>query len=116
MKQTHLLPGWSGWLRMMTAAVALVAAIVPQRSHAEPVAPGLRNIVLVHGAFADGSSWTEVIAALQRKGYHVTAVQQELVKETGAHHVTLKSSHMSMVSHPADIARLIDRAARDSSR
>ncbi|MFX5530316.1 alpha/beta fold hydrolase, partial [Acinetobacter baumannii] len=38
----------------------------------------IRNIVLVHGAFADGSSWAEVIAALQRKGYHVTAVQNPL--------------------------------------
>jgi pimeloyl-ACP methyl ester carboxylesterase len=33
------------------------------------------NIVLVHGAFADGSSWSKVIAQLQEKGYNVTAVQ-----------------------------------------
>ncbi|MBV8047662.1 MAG: alpha/beta hydrolase [Paludibacterium sp.] len=266
MKQTNSLQGWSRWLRRMAAVVALAAVVVPQRSHAEPVAPGLRNIVLVHGAFADGSSWSEVIAILQRKGYHVTtvqnpltsladdvaatrrvlerqkggvllvghswagvvvteagnapnvkglvylsalvpdsnesvgdlltrlhapmaglkpdehgliwlddpeayrqvmagdvpaakarllaavqqpiaagafgekvshaawrdkpswylitendhallpAVQWELAQETGAHRVTLKSSHMSMVSHPADIARLIDRAARELSR
>lgn len=251
---------------MMAAAAALAAAIVPQLAQAEPAAPVLRNIVLVHGAFADGSSWAEVIAALQRKGYRVTAVQnpltsladdvaatrrvlerqqgdvllvghswagavvteagnapnvkglvylsalvpdsnesvgdllarlhapmegltpdgngliwlddpgayrqvmagdvpaararqlaavqqpiaaaafsgkvshaawrdkpswylvtgndhalppavqQALARETGAHRVTLESSHMSMVSHPADIARLIDRAARDASR
>lgn len=266
MKRANFLPGWSGRLRMMTAAVTLAAAIVPQLSHAEPGAPRLRNIVLVHGAFADGSSWSEVITALQRKGYRVTAVQnpltsladdvaatrrvlerqkgdvllvghswagavvteagnapnvkglvylsalvpdsnesvgdlltrlhapmeglkpdgngliwlddpnayrkvmagdvpaakarllaavqqpiaasafgekvshaawhdkpswylvtgddhalppavqRELVKETGAHRVALKSSHMSMVSHPADIVRLIDHAARDASR
>ncbi|MFX7816696.1 alpha/beta fold hydrolase, partial [Acinetobacter baumannii] len=36
------------------------------------------DIVLVHGAFADGSSWSKVIALLQRKGYHVTAVQNPL--------------------------------------
>ena len=78
MKRAHLRPGWSAWLRMMTAAVALAAAIVPQGSHAGPVAPWLRNIVPVHGAFADGSSWSEVIAGLQRKGYHVTAVQNPL--------------------------------------
>jgi pimeloyl-ACP methyl ester carboxylesterase len=266
MEQTHLQPGRSGWLRMIAAAIGLVAGLAPQLSHAEPAAPKLRNIVLVHGAFADGSSWSEVIAILQRKGYHVTAVQnsltslagdvaatrrvlerqkgdvllvghswagavvteagnapqvkglvylsacvpdsnesvgelltrlhapmegltpdgngliwldapeayrrvmagdvpaakarllaavqqpiaaaafsekvshaawrdkpswylvteddhalppavqQELVKQTGAHRLALKSSHMSMVSHPADIARLIERAARDSSR
>ncbi|MBN3938576.1 MAG: alpha/beta hydrolase [Nostoc sp.] len=33
------------------------------------------NIVLVHGAFADGSSWSKVIPLLQDKGLRVTAVQ-----------------------------------------
>jgi pimeloyl-ACP methyl ester carboxylesterase len=33
------------------------------------------NIVLVHGAWADGSCWTEVIKALQSEGFHVTAPQ-----------------------------------------
>jgi pimeloyl-ACP methyl ester carboxylesterase len=31
------------------------------------------NIVLVHGAWADGSSWSAVIERLQADGYHVTA-------------------------------------------
>jgi pimeloyl-ACP methyl ester carboxylesterase len=35
----------------------------------------LPNIVLVHGAWADGSSWSAVIARLQAEGYHVTAPQ-----------------------------------------
>jgi pimeloyl-ACP methyl ester carboxylesterase len=33
------------------------------------------NIVLVHGAWADGSSWSSVIERLQAHGYHVTAPQ-----------------------------------------
>ena len=33
------------------------------------------NIVLVHGAWADGSSWSSVIEHLQADGYHVTAPQ-----------------------------------------
>ena len=33
------------------------------------------NIVLVHGAWADGSSWSAVIGQLQARGYHVTAPQ-----------------------------------------
>jgi pimeloyl-ACP methyl ester carboxylesterase len=33
------------------------------------------NIVLVHGAWADGSSWSSVIERLQERGYHVTAPQ-----------------------------------------
>ena len=33
------------------------------------------NIVLIHGAWADGSSWSGVIQRLQADGYHVTAPQ-----------------------------------------
>jgi alpha-beta hydrolase superfamily lysophospholipase len=31
------------------------------------------NVVLIHGAFADGSSWSAVVEDLQAKGYDVTA-------------------------------------------
>src|SRR6202795_2723550 len=41
-------------------------------------APKARNIVLVHGLFADGSCWSEVIARLQPKGLQVTSVQNPL--------------------------------------
>ena len=34
----------------------------------------VKNIVLVHGAFADGSSWSKVIPLLQAKGFHVRSV------------------------------------------
>jgi pimeloyl-ACP methyl ester carboxylesterase len=37
------------------------------------------SIVLVHGAFADGTSWQQVIQLLQQDGYTVTAVQNPLV-------------------------------------
>jgi pimeloyl-ACP methyl ester carboxylesterase len=38
------------------------------------------NIVLVHGAWADGSSWSAVIQHLQADGYHVTAPQFGLTR------------------------------------
>ena len=38
----------------------------------------VKNIVLVHGAFADGSSWSKVIPLLQAKGFRVTAVGNPL--------------------------------------
>src|SRR3984885_12273530 len=38
----------------------------------------VRNVVLVHGAYADGSSWSEVIERLQAAGLTVTAVQNPL--------------------------------------
>jgi pimeloyl-ACP methyl ester carboxylesterase len=37
-----------------------------------------KNVVLVHGAWADGSSWSDVIPLLQNAGLHVTAVQNPL--------------------------------------
>jgi hypothetical protein len=37
-----------------------------------------RNIVLVHGAYADGSSWLEVISYVQAAGMKATAVQNPL--------------------------------------
>jgi len=39
---------------------------------------GIKNVVLVHGAFADGSCWSKVIPPLQTKGYDVIAVQNPL--------------------------------------
>jgi pimeloyl-ACP methyl ester carboxylesterase len=33
------------------------------------------NVVLVHGAWADGSTWSKVIPLLDKKGFNVTAVQ-----------------------------------------
>jgi pimeloyl-ACP methyl ester carboxylesterase len=40
--------------------------------------PKARNVVLVHGLFADGSSWSEVIARLQKAGLNATSVQNPL--------------------------------------
>jgi pimeloyl-ACP methyl ester carboxylesterase len=46
---------------------------------AQPAKPvEAKNVVLVHGSWADGSSWSEVIARLQAAGLHVTAVQNPL--------------------------------------
>ena len=38
----------------------------------------VRNVVLVHGAWADGSSWAKVIPILEKAGLHVVAVQNPL--------------------------------------
>lgn len=40
--------------------------------------PGIKNVVLVHGAWADGSSWSKLIPLLQAKGLHAVAVQNPL--------------------------------------
>jgi pimeloyl-ACP methyl ester carboxylesterase len=40
--------------------------------------PAVKNVVLVHGAFADGSSYAKVIPLLEAKGLNVVAVQNPL--------------------------------------
>lgn len=48
-------------------------------AQAQPAPPlKAKNVVLVHGAWADGSSWAEVIPILQAAGLKVTAVQNPL--------------------------------------
>jgi pimeloyl-ACP methyl ester carboxylesterase len=37
-----------------------------------------KNVVLVHGAFADGSGWRKVCSDLTERGYRVTIVQNPL--------------------------------------
>jgi pimeloyl-ACP methyl ester carboxylesterase len=60
-------------------AVGAAASLLPRLSLAEDAkAFGARNVVLVHGLFADGSSWSEVIPRLQAAGLNVTSVQNPL--------------------------------------
>ncbi|WP_338823286.1 alpha/beta hydrolase [Bradyrhizobium septentrionale] len=63
-----------------TASLAGAAAsLVSSRGMAATTSPvKARNVVLVHGLFADGSCWTEVIARLQAAGLNVTSVQNPL--------------------------------------
>ena len=66
-----------------TALIAIAGFLLTAGFHTEAVAQanspqGVRNIVIVHGAWADGSSWSKVIPLLQAKGLHVVAVQNPL--------------------------------------
>src|SRR5580765_2350527 len=58
-------------------AAGAAVALMPRLARAASV-PEARNIVLVHGLFADGSCWSEVIARLQTAGLNVTSVQNPL--------------------------------------
>jgi pimeloyl-ACP methyl ester carboxylesterase len=67
--------------RTLSAALVASAAasLISTRGMAAIPAPvKARNIVLVHGLFADGSCWSEVIAKLQAAGLNPTAVQNPL--------------------------------------
>lgn len=55
-----------------TASALALALVATTSAMAAPV----KNIVLVHGFFADGSGWKGVADILQRDGYQVAVVQQ----------------------------------------
>src|SRR6201982_3350016 len=59
-------------------AGAATSLITSRGIAANAAPPKARNIVFVHGLFADGSCWTEVIARLQAKGLNTTSVQNPL--------------------------------------
>jgi pimeloyl-ACP methyl ester carboxylesterase len=56
-------------------AVAFMALLATGQP---PASTKVKNIVLVHGAFADGTSWSKIIPILEARGYRVTAVQNPL--------------------------------------
>ncbi len=84
----------------------------------------LPNIVLVHGAWAEGSCWSAVIEHLQADGYTVTApefpetsladdvarLRQVLDRQHGP--IEVPASHVAMVSHPDEVVQLIETAAQ----
>jgi pimeloyl-ACP methyl ester carboxylesterase len=62
---------------MSLVAAGAASPLLQRVAAAQPV-PKARNIVFVHGLFADGSCWSEVITRLQPKGFNVTSVQNPL--------------------------------------
>lgn len=66
------------FLRRLLLSAALVAAAVVSSSAQTSTSVPIKNVVLVHGAWADGSSWSKVIPLLEAKGLHVVAVQNPL--------------------------------------
>lgn len=59
-------------VRFVMAGAGLLGLAAAQTPEA------VKNIVLVHGAWADGSSWDKVVPLLETKGYHVVAVHEPL--------------------------------------
>lgn len=57
---------------LTTLALSLVLSVYAQSSMAAPV----KNIILVHGAFVDGSGWDPVARILNKAGYKVSIVQE----------------------------------------
>src|ERR1700741_5506841 len=64
--------------RTLIGAAAAVAALPLLDRASAQTPPKTRNVVFVHGLFADGSCWSTVIARLQQKGINCTSVQNPL--------------------------------------
>ena len=71
----------SNWRNVMTKlyAVAVLASMLMgaalNAAAAGPAPTGIKNVVLVHGAFADGSGWEAVAKILEKDGYTVSVAQ-----------------------------------------
>jgi pimeloyl-ACP methyl ester carboxylesterase len=74
-------------MKIVASLIGLVAAAVVVLGGAgvQPSLPASDkpSIILIHGAFADGSGWREVIGQLQNDGYEVTAVQHQVAGLAG---------------------------------
>lgn len=81
-KEMHLKKSTAVHLLAIVLASALIAAVrdvggnSTQKSTAEKQGHRVRNIVLVHGAWADGSGWKSVYDILAKDGYNVSIVQE----------------------------------------
>lgn len=64
---------------------------------------GVKNIVLVHGAWADGSSWSSVIPLLEVQGFHVVAAQLPLTSLEDDDAATERAIARITAAHPGPV-------------
>src|SRR5258706_2935440 len=78
-KENEMKPNGRNVMTKLYAVAALACTVVGATLNAAPAGPapqtGIRNVVLVHGAFADGSGWEAVAKILEKDGYTVSVVQ-----------------------------------------
>ncbi|MBD0254118.1 MAG: alpha/beta hydrolase [Cytophagales bacterium] len=65
-------------LLLMALPVVLMPLLRSAPATAQSAPSGVKNVVLVHGAYADGFSWSKVIPQLHAKGFNLIAVQLPL--------------------------------------
>jgi pimeloyl-ACP methyl ester carboxylesterase len=98
---------WKTFRGLSTVVVAvalLVAATATGATEQQQQNRGVTNIVLVHGAWADGSSWSKVIPLLEARGLHVVAVQLPLTSQaddvaTVQRAIALVGGRLLLVAH-----------------
>src|SRR3989442_3908518 len=102
-------------------AIAIAVALQAPCASAQTAKDAKPTIVLVHGAFADGSSWQRVIPILQRDGYTVIAVQNPLTSlaadvETTKRVVDAQTGSVVLVGHSYGGAVITEAAAGGAHR
>ena len=112
--------------RMRIVLIAVVLAVAGLLVSASQIAPAgaatsaagsggpKPTIVLEHGAWADGSSWDGVIGLLIGTADHVIPPAEQLLmsKRASAHITEVDSGHLSLISHPGAVTRVIIAAAQ----
>ena len=104
---------FKGLSAAVVAVALLFATTATGAAKQEKQSRGVTNIVLVHGAWADGSSWSKVIPLLQARGFNVVAVQLPLTSL--ADDVATVKRALALVDGPAPACRSLVRRSRDHS-
>src|SRR4029077_19422545 len=89
---------------LIGAAAASAALPLLNRVAIAQTPPKTKNVVFVHGLFADGSCWSKVIARLQQKGVNCTSVQNPLTSlheasEAARRTIAAQPGPMVLVGH-----------------
>ena len=83
--------------------------------------PGVKNIVLVHGGFVDGSGWQGVYDLLTADGYNVSVVQNQTLSlesdaETTNNALDLQDGPAILVGHSYGGAVITEAGTHESGR
>jgi pimeloyl-ACP methyl ester carboxylesterase len=105
MKSIPIRAAQSAALRLAPLVCSALALFAANLVHADDdSALKTKDVILVHGAWSDGSSWSKVIPLLERRGFHVTAVQLPLTSvaedvATVKRAIALDSGPLLLVGH-----------------
>jgi hypothetical protein len=77
----------------MSQSLCIILVLTAFVLSAESQEQRVRNIVLVHGAWADGSGWRGVYDILVKDGYHVSIVQEPETSFKEEAHIGFQGRH-----------------------
>jgi pimeloyl-ACP methyl ester carboxylesterase len=89
------------FLRVRCLLITMLALVATGGAAAQPNTAS--NVLLVHGAWADGSSWSRVIPLLEARGLNVTAVQLPLTSLANDVDTTTRAIALMEFEHPGPI-------------